>query len=288
VPRVGLAGLGVMGWWIAANLRKAGHLVAVYNRTREKAERFSKEYGVEVARSPKELADKADAIITMLSDSDAVSSFVGSVMDYLKGKTLVDMSTIHPSVSVKLAQEVSRRGGKMYDAPVIGTSVFAQQAKLTVLLGGPKEGKEAVEDVLKATAQTVIYVGPNGAGLYAKLVNNLMVGVYVAALAEALEFGLKAGLEPNVITEVLNKYTSASPTTAGLKLPKMLNGDYSVQFATKHMRKDLEIIQDEAKGLKSPTLLSSLALQLYRISENMGYGELDYSAVKEVISGKRK
>jgi 3-hydroxyisobutyrate dehydrogenase len=176
----------------------------------------------------------------------------------------------------------------MYDAPVIGTSVFAQQAKLTVLLGGPKEGKEAVEDVLKATAQTVIYVGPNGAGLYAKLVNNLMVGVYVAALAEALEFGLKAGLDPNVITEVLSKYTSANPTTAGLKLPKMLNGEYSVQFATKHMRKDLEIIQDEAKGLKSPTLLSSLALQLYRISENMGYGELDYSAVKEVISGKRR
>jgi len=288
VPRVGLAGLGVMGWWIAANLRKAGHLVAVYNRTREKAERFSKEYGVEVARSPKELADKADVIVTMLSDSDAVSSFVGSVLDYLGGKTLVDMSTIHPSVSVKLAQEVSRRGGKMYDAPVIGTSVFAQQAKLTVLLGGPKEGKEVVEDVLKATAQTVIYVGPNGAGLYAKLVNNLMVGVYVAALAEALEFGLKAGLDPNVITEVLSKYTSASPTTAGLKLPKMLNGEYSVQFATKHMRKDLEIIQDEAKGLKSPTLLSSLALQLYRISENMGYGELDYSAVKEVISGKRR
>ncbi|MGC9105377.1 MAG: NAD(P)-dependent oxidoreductase [Thermoprotei archaeon] len=282
--KVGLAGLGVMGWWIAANLRRAGHLTVVYNRTREKAVKFSREYNVEVAETPRELFRKADMVITMLSDSDAVSSFVSSVLDDVRGKTLVDMSTIHPSVSVRLAREVESRGGRMYDAPVIGTSVFAQQAKLTVLLGGPKDGREEVEGVLKATAQAVIYVGPNGSGLYAKLVNNLMVGVYVSALAEALEFGLRAGLDHQIIIDVLSKYTSASPTTAGLKLPKMLSGDYSVQFATKHMRKDLEIIQDEAKALKAPTILSSLALQLYRIAENSGYGELDYSSVKEVIS----
>lgn len=282
---VAVAGLGVMGWWIAVNMKKAGHLKAVYNRTVAKAEEFSRQYGVKYVTDPKALFDEADIVITMLSDSEAVSGFIRSVLDRVKGKVIVDMSTIHPSVSVSLAKEVEKNGGMMYDAPVIGTSVFAQQGRLTVLLGGPEAKRREVEEVLKATAQNVIYIGPNGSGLYAKLVNNLMVGVYVAALAEALELGRKAGLSYDVIEKVLTQYTSASPVTAGLKLPKMEKGDYSTQFATKHMRKDLEIIQDEAKSLKVVTPLSSLALQLYRLAEKLGYGELDYSSVKEVISG---
>lgn len=280
--RIGLAGLGVMGYRIGANLAKAGKLHLVYNRTVEKAERFSKEYGVNYVTDPKELINSVDVLITMLSDDNAVSSFLSPLIPYTKGKIIVDMSTISPTVSISLANQIMKEGGIMYDAPVIGTSIFAEQKKLTVLLGGPESHVNTVTDILKETASTIIYMGKNGMGLYAKLVNNLMVGVYVAALAEAYNFGISAGLKPEDIHKVLALYGSAKSPTAELKVPKMMTSDYSTQFATKHMRKDLDIIMREAQNLHTFTPLSSLALQLYRFTEALGYTESDYSAVFEV------
>jgi len=280
--RIGLAGLGIMGYRIGANLAKAGKLDLVWNRTVGKAEMFSKEYGIKYTTDPKELISSVDMLITMLADNDAVKSFLTPLIPYAKGKIIIDMSTISPSLSISIANEVHKNGGYMYDAPVIGTSVFAEQKKLTVLLGGPAEKVDVVKDVLKETASTIIYIGGNGSGLYAKLVNNLMVGVYVAALAEAYNFGMQAGLKPEDVQKVLALYGSARSPTSELKVPKMMSGDYSTQFATKHIRKDLEIVNDEARNLKVINPLSSLALQLYRMAEAMGYSESDYVSVLEV------
>jgi len=286
--RIGLAGLGVMGYRIGANLAKAGKLDLVYNRTTSKAEQFSKEYGVKYTTDPKELINSVDFLITMLSDDNAVTSFLMPLVQYSKGKIIVDMSTISPSTSIAIAKEVMKNRGIMYDAPVIGTSIFAEQKKLTVLVGGPESHLNTVTDVLKETASTILYMGPNGMGLYAKLVNNLMVGVYVAALAEAYNFGIAAGLKPEDIYKVLALYGSAKSPTSELKVPKMMNSDYSTQFATKHMRKDLEIITKETQNLRVINPLSSLALQLYRIAESLGYSEADYSAVFEVYKKSSK
>ena len=279
--RIGLAGLGVMGYRIGANLAKAGKLDLVYNRTTSKAEQFSKEYGVKYTTDPKELINSVDLLITMLSDDSAVLSFLMPLAQYSKGKIIVDMSTISPSTSISIANEVMKNGGIMYDAPVIGTSVFVEQKKITVLLGGPESHVNVVTDVLKETASTILYVGPNGMGLYAKLVNNLLLGVYMAALAEAYNFGIAAGLKPEDIYKVLAIYSSAKSPTSELKVPKMMNSDYSTQFATKHMRKDLEIITKEAQNLHVINPLSSLALQLYRFAESLGYSDADFSAVIE-------
>ncbi|MBB5252785.1 NAD(P)-dependent oxidoreductase [Sulfurisphaera ohwakuensis] len=280
--RVGLAGLGVMGYRIGANLVKAGKLDVVYNRTVSRAEQFSKEYGVKYVTDPKELIKSVDLLITMLADDSAVSSFLLPLSPYAKDKIIVDMSTISPSTSISIANEIMKNGGIMYDAPVIGTSIFAEQKKLTVLLGGPESHVNTVTEILKETASTIIYMGKNGMGLYAKLVNNLMVGVYVAALAEAYNFGISAGLKPEDVRKVLALYGSAKSPTSELKVPKMMNSDYSTQFATKHMRKDLEIITKETQNLHVVNPLSSLALQLYRFAEALGYSESDYAAVLEV------
>ena len=280
--KVGLAGLGIMGYRIGANLAKAGKLHLVYNRTVKKAEQFSKEYNVKYVTDPVELIKEVDVLITMLADDEAVSSFLTPLIPYTKGKIVIDMSTISPSVSVSIAKKIEENGGYMYDAPVIGTSVFAEQKKLTVLVGGPEEKFDVVKDILSETASTILYMGSNGMGLYAKLVNNLMVGVYVAALAEAYNFGIKAGLKPEDVHKVLALYGSAKSPTAELKVPKMMSGDYSTQFAVKHMRKDLEIVTKESQNLKVINPLSSLALQLYRMAEAMGHGESDYVAVLEV------
>jgi len=280
--RIGLAGLGVMGYRIGANLAKAGKLDLVYNRTTSKAEQFSKEYNVKYTTDPKELLNSVDLLITMLADDNAVSSFLMPLTQYSKGKIIVDMSTISPSTSITIANEVMKYGGIMYDAPVIGTSIFVEQKKITVLLGGPESHVNTVSDILKETASTILYMGPNGKGLYAKLVNNLMVGVYVAALAEAYNFGVSAGLKPEDVNKVLALYGSAKSPTAELKVPKMINSDYSTQFATKLMRKDLEIITKETQNMHVINPLSSLALQFYRFAESLGYSESDYASVLEV------
>lgn len=280
--RVALAGLGIMGYRIAANLAKAGKLHVVYNRTVSKAERFSKEYGVEYVKNPLELIKSADFLITVLSDDEAVSSFLSPLIRYSKDKIIVDMSTISPSTSVSLAKEIFNNDGVMFDAPILGTSVHVEQKTITVLVGGPKDKFELVREVLKETASSVLYMGNNGSALYAKLVNNILAGIYVAALSEVYAFGISSGLDPEDILRILTKYSSSRAPIGELKLPKMIKGDYSTQFATKHMAKDLEIAVREAQKVKALHPLTSLTLQLYRIAEGLGYSEDDLSAILEV------
>lgn len=281
--KVGLIGLGIMGYRIGANLAKAGKLHMVYNRSADKAESFVKEYKVSKASSINELVEKSDVIITMLSDDDAVKNVVEPIIPIMKGKILIDMSTISPTLSVSLAKKIESINGTMFDAPVIGTSTFVEQKKLVVLVGGPKEKFDIVYDILKETASSIVYMGSNGMGLYAKLVNNLLLGSYVAAIAEAYNFGLKAGLDPQQIANLLSSLSSARSPTTELKMPKLVKGDYSTQFATKHMRKDLEIIMRESQNLKVITPISSLALQLYKMAEALGYSEFDFVSVLEVF-----
>ncbi|AOL15633.1 3-hydroxyisobutyrate dehydrogenase [Sulfolobus sp. A20] len=281
--KIGLIGLGVMGYRIGANLAKASKLDLVYNRTQQVADKFSKDYGVAKASSIEELVKKSDVILTMLADDKAVSSVVEPIIPLMKGKILVDMSTISPTLSIELAKRISENNGVMFDSPVIGTSTFVEQKKLVVLVGGPKDKFDIVHDILKETSSAVVYMGNNGMGLYAKLVNNLLLASYVVAIAEAYNFGLKAGLDPKQISNILTNLSSARSPTTELKAPKLVNEDYLVQFATKHMRKDLEIIIRESQNLKAITPLSSISLQLYRMAEALGLSEKDFISVVEVF-----
>ncbi|MGB9729717.1 MAG: NAD(P)-dependent oxidoreductase [Thermoprotei archaeon] len=280
---VGLIGLGVMGWRIGANLVKANSLNIVYNRTLNKAENFSKIYGISYARSLEEISKNSDFIITMLSDDTAVSSVVNQILPYLKGKILVDMSTISPSISIELAKKVMENDGIMFDAPVIGTSIMVEQKKIVVLVGGPNEYFNTIKGILQHTSSSIIYIGENGMGLYAKLVNNLLLGSYIAAIAEAYNFGIKSGLDPNIIAKILTELSSARSPTSELKVPKILFTDYSTQFATKHMRKDLEIVQKEAQRIKAITPMSAIALQLYKMTEGLGLSESDFVSIFEIF-----
>ncbi|GGP22221.1 3-hydroxyisobutyrate dehydrogenase [Thermocladium modestius] len=281
--RVGLIGLGVMGYRIGANLARAGKLQLVYNRTREKADRFSAEHGVEVASTVGELVEGTDVVLTMLSDDSAVSSVIREALPVIKGKVIIDMSTISPTTSIGLADQVRRGGGNMMDAPVIGTSIHVEQKKIAVLVGGPRELFETAKDIIGATAAAVEYMGGNGMGLYAKLVNNLLLGAYVAAMGEAYWFGVRSGVKPEDVEKVLRQLSSARSPTADLKVPKIRSGDYSTQFALRHMRKDLEIVQRETQNIGMPAPMSSLALQLYRLVEQGGGGDLDFAAVAELF-----
>lgn len=288
--KVGVIGLGVMGWRIAKNLRDDGLLIGVYNRTLEKAQEFAKYYNVEVFNTPAELTRNADVILLMLSDDDAVRSVITGKNGVLEGlskdKLVIDMSTISPSTSIELAGMVKEKGADMVDAPVIGTSVAVEKREIVVLVGGSNEAFQRARDVLIHTARVVIHVGPNGYGLYAKLINNALLGSYVVALAEAINLGKAFGLSDSVIMDVLTRLSSARSPTSELKVPKILSNDFSVQFATKHMRKDLDIISREAARLGIPIPMASLALQFYRMAEKAGLSNEDFAAVFKVLSGK--
>ncbi len=255
----------------------------MYNRTLDKAENFSKMYGIPYARSLEEISKNSDFIITMLSDDMAVLSVINQILPYLKDKILVDMSTISPSISIELAKKVMKNGGIMFDAPVIGTSIMVEQKKIAVLVGGPNEYFTTIKGILQHTSSSIIYIGENGMGLYAKLVNNLLLGSYIAAIAEAYNFGIKSGLDPNIIVKILTELSSAKSPTSELKVPKILFADYSTQFATKHMRKDLEIVQKEAQKIKAITPMSAIALQLYKMAEGLGLSESDFVSVFEIF-----
>jgi 3-hydroxyisobutyrate dehydrogenase len=284
---VGVIGLGTMGWRIAKVLREDGLLRGVYNRTPSKARAFAEEFKVKVYGNPAELARDVDVVLSIVSDDDAVRAVMlgdGGVLNGVKGGSLViEMSTISPSTSIELAKLVKGRGGLMVDAPVIGTSVLVERRQAVVLVGGEDEAFEKAREVVSHFASSVVHVGPNGYGLYAKLVNNALLGSYVAALAEVVNLGEAMGLSGDVITDVLVKLSSARSPTSELKVPKMIKGDFSVQFATKHMRKDLDLVSKEASRLGVPIPLASLSLQLYRIAEAMGLSNEDFSAVIKVL-----
>ena len=285
--RVGLIGLGTMGWRIAKNLRDDGLLVGVFNRTMSKALRFAEEFKVHVFNNPAELASNVDVVVSIVSDDDAVKSIMlgeGGVINGIKqGSLIIEMSTISPSTSIELASKIKEKGGLMVDAPIIGTSVLIEKREAVVLIGGEKEAYERAYEVVRHFARYIIHIGPNGYGLYAKLINNALLGSYVAALAEVVNLGEAMGLSSGVIMDVLTKLSSARSPTSELKVPKMINNDFSPQFATKHMRKDLDLVNKEASRLGVPIPMAALSLQLYRMAETSGLSDDDFSAVVKIL-----
>ncbi len=245
---------------------------------------FSKEFGVKKANKLEDIIKDSDIVLTMLSDDNAARAVISEIIPYSKGKIIVDMSTISPRLSISLAKLMEENGGSMLDAPVIGTSIMVEQKKLIIMVGGKEESFNEVRSILESTSSSVIYMGKNGAGLYAKLVNNLLLGAYVVAMGEAFNFGVKSGLDKSQVELVLTKLSSARSPTTELKVPKLVSGDYSTQFATKHMRKDLEIIQGESIYNGSIVPMSSLALQFYRMAESLGLSEEDFCSVYEVFN----
>lgn len=287
---VGVIGLGTMGWRIAKILSEDGLLRGVYNRTLSKARAFAEEFKVNVYNTPAELARDVDVVLSIVSDDEAVKSVMlsdaGVINGVKQGSLIIEMSTISPSTSIELAKLIKGKGGSMVDAPIVGTSVLVERREAVVLVGGERDDYERAREVIKHFAKSIIHVGPNGFGLYAKLVNNALLGAYVAALAEAVKLGKAMGLSDDVLVELLTKLSSARSPTSELKVPKMIKNDFSVQFATKHMRKDLDLVSREASRLGVSMPLTALSLQLYRIAEAMGLSDYDFSAVIKVLSGK--
>ena len=284
VSRVGVIGMGIMGAPMARNLLKAGFRVTVHNRTRSKEAELVLE-GAIAASSPREAAEASEVVISMVADSPDVQQVIlgsGGVIEAAReGLTVIDMSTISPSVTREIAAELAKRGANMLDAPVSGGQWGAIQGTLAIMVGGEKATVEACMPVFQAMGQRIVHVGPSGAGQTVKLVNQILVAGTLNAVCEALVFGAKAGLDLEAAIEAVGGGAAGSWQLENLG-KRIIRGDFDPGFMVKLQQKDLRLILEQGRQMHVTLPGTALVNQLYQALEAAGEGELGTQALARV------
>ena len=288
--QIGFIGIGVMGRPMTLNLLKAEHQVTIYARHPEKpGVQEVLNAGAKLAPSPRAVAMASDIVITMLPNSPQVEEVVAGPQGILegarKGLIIIDMSTIAPAVSRKLAQEAAARGAHMLDAPVSGGSQGAVNGTLTIMIGGEREIFEQVRPVLEAMGkkENIVHVGPNGSGQVIKLVNNMLVGAIAAAIAESFVLGVKAGADVDTMAKIIGASAGASWQLANQFPLRAFNGSFQPGFMTDLLHKDLGLALDLAAENSTPVPMTALSRQMYEMARAAGYGREDYTSLLKVL-----
>ncbi|MBS1185346.1 MAG: tartronate semialdehyde reductase [Proteobacteria bacterium] len=282
---IAFIGLGIMGTPMALNLKKAGHTVFVFGRRPESVAPLSAA-GCTACASPAEAAALADITIIMVSDTPDVETVLfgyNCVADGAKpGSVVVDMSTISPTATQAFAHKLQARGIEMLDAPVSGGDVGAINATLSIMVGGKPEVFERVKPVFEAMGKNIVLVGDNGAGQVAKACNQIVVAVTIEAVAEALTFARKNGVDPARVRDALMGGFAGSRILE-VHGKRMLDNEYKPGFKTKLHQKDLNIVMQTAKELG--LALPGAALVMQHLNALMGTGgaELDSAAVMKIV-----
>ncbi len=262
---IGFIGLGVMGKSMAAHLLKAGFEVFVYTRTKDKSSELLSQ-GAKWAAAPKEIAQKANVIISMVGyPSDVEEIYLGDnglIENGKQGTYLIDMTTSTPTLAVKIAEEAKKRGMESLDAPVSGGDIGARDAKLTIMAGGSSEAFEAVRPIFDILGSNVVHQGPAGSGQHTKMCNQIAIASNMIGVTEAISYAKKAGLDPDRVLRSISSGSAGSWSLSNL-VPRMVEGDFEPGFYIKHFIKDMKIALDEAErmGMDVPGL--SLSKSLY-------------------------
>ncbi|MBI4342281.1 MAG: NAD(P)-dependent oxidoreductase [Candidatus Omnitrophica bacterium] len=280
-PRIGFLGLGTMGAPMAAHIARAGFPLTVWNRTAAKVEPLLR-VGAKSGKSPAHVAAEADVVITMVSqptDVEAVVLGPDGVLDGIKsGAVLVDMSTVSPATSRKLAGAMTTKQAEFLDAPVVGSKGPATEGTLVILAGGLPSTLERCRPVLSTMGKTIILAGGVGMGSALKLATNLMLAHLAAGFAEGLLLVQRAGLDPKRYLEVLEASTFRSPWYQ-TKGAGMIKREFATHFALKHMHKDLRLMGELAGEVNAALPVTQAIEALFAQSEAAGRADLDYSAI---------
>ncbi|MBT2605739.1 NAD(P)-dependent oxidoreductase [Bacillus sp. ISL-53] len=261
---IGFIGLGVMGKSMAAHLLKAGFEVFVYTRTKDKSSELLSQ-GAKWAAAPKEIAQKANVIISMVGyPSDVEEIYLGEnglIENGKQGTYLIDMTTSTPTLAVKIAEEAKKRGMESLDAPVSGGDIGARDAKLTIMVGGSSEAFEAVRPIFDILGSNVVHQGPAGSGQHTKMCNQIAIASNMIGVTEAISYAKKAGLDPDRVLRSISSGSAGSWSLSNL-VPRMVEGDFEPGFYIKHFIKDMKIALDEAErmGMDAPGLRLSKSL----------------------------
>ena len=282
---VAFVGLGTMGLPMALNLLRAGHSVSVHNRTRSK-EQSVVEAGAIAAESPQAAAANADIIITCVSDTPDVKAIIlednGIIYGAKPGSLVVDMSTISPSVTQKIARALAVKDIQMIDAPVSGGSEGAQKGTLSIMVGGPAAAVEKARPVLEAMGSTVTHVGPIGAGQTTKAINQVIVAGTYWSVAEGIALGLKAGLDMDKVVQAVGSGAAASWCLTN-RADNMIGNQYPLGFRVRLHQKDLAIALETARELNLPLPMAAYVEQMENGLIANGHGDDDISAIARIV-----
>ena len=278
MKKIGFIGIGLMGFPMAKNILKSGYKLKVFNRSLVKAEPL-KEFGAEISKTVSELVKDSEIIITMLTDDKAVDEVMGSshFSDNLKpGSTVIDMSSTKPITAEKHGKNLSLKKIDYLDAPVSGGTIGAEEGSLAIMIGGDQKVFNKAEDLLKTMGNPTL-VGPVGSGQVAKLANQIVVGLTIGAVAEAVTLCEKAGADPIKMISALSGGWADSKVlqTHG---KRMIDKDFSPKGKTSTHLKDMNNILECANNFNTHLPISNLVKEMYKNFVENGHGNDDHSS----------
>jgi 3-hydroxyisobutyrate dehydrogenase len=293
LPRVGFIGLGGMGSRMASRLLSAGYQVAVYNRTRRRAEDLQRA-GASIAESPRELAASADIVLSSVADDAALAQVMfgddGAILGARPGCVLIDLSTVHPRESVRLSEAGLARGVAVLDAPVSGSLPQAEQGQLVLFVGGGQQAYERCRPLFQVLGKTALYMGPSGSGSTTKLCVNALLGLGMQSLAEALALGERAGLPRGRLLEAFAETPVLSPSQRS-KFDNIQRDEYPAMFPQRLMFKDFSLILQRALELAVAMPATAAATQVAATEharETAAHVDDDLSAVVRAMRQDRR
>ncbi|MBK8175606.1 MAG: NAD(P)-dependent oxidoreductase [Rhodospirillales bacterium] len=279
-------GLGVMGYPMAGHLVRAGHSVRVYNRTEAKAKAWVKTFGGHAAATPAEAARGAELVFTCVGNDNDLRGVVlgehGAIAGMAEGAILVDHTTASAQVARILASLAREQGVGFLDAPVSGGQVGAENGQLAVMVGGDADVFERAEPLMKAYAKAITLIGPTGSGQLTKMVNQICLAGLTQALAEALNFAARAGLDADKVLATISK-GAAQSWMMDNRSRTMLEDRFDFGFAVDWMRKDLGIAIDEAKANGAGLPVTALVDQFLAEVQRRGGNRADYTALIRLL-----
>lgn len=279
--KVGFIGLGIMGKPMSKNLVKAGYELIVYDHHQSNIEELTA-LGAEAASGAAEVGKKSDVIITMLPNSPQVREAILGEEGVIRGaegkKVIIDMSSIDPIESQRIGEELKKYDIRMLDAPVSGGEPKAIDGTLAVMVGGEKELFDQYYDLLMTMAESVVYVGGPGAGNTAKLANQIIVAVNIAAVSEAMVMAKKVGVSPELVFHAI-KGGLAGSTVMNAKTPMMLERNFNPGFRIELHIKDLMNALNAGHSVAAPLPLTAQVMEMMQVLKNKGYAKEDHSAL---------
>ena len=278
--KLGFIGIGYMGRPIVQRLLASGFKVAAYDRDRNKAQELV-QYGGTVSGSVAQLSSSCDVVLSCLPNDQAVLDVYrgpdGVIANALRGALAIDMSTVNPATSLEISKLGSERGVEILDVTISGSTPAAEQGALVLFGGGDQGCFFAAESIFRAIARKYFYLGPNGSGAVMKLVVNSLLGIGMQAIAEAVAFGEKSGLDRNRLLSVLSETAVVAPAHVG-KLERAMKRDYSPQFPLRLMNKDFGLILSLAAAVGAEMPATRAAFEVNAAQSAQGL-EQDFSAV---------
>ena len=274
----GVIGLGIIGSRIAANLRKAGFQVYVWNRTPKPAPNF--------LASPAEVAGICDVVQIVVADSTALFSIIEAMNGVLSERhTVVCSATVGAKATIEAAQMVEARGAKFLDAPFTGSKAAAEEGALVYYIGGTDEAFRSAEPMLKAASKAIVQIGATGDAATVKIATNMLAAVTVQTLAEACAILKRSGVHPSMLSKALENHGVRSGLT-DMKLPNIIAGDHETNFSVKHMFKDVQLAIQTANRYDIDIPATTATAGALYSGINQGWADMDYTAVAKFYEEK--